>query len=480
MRKIKKIIASVMLTSVLVSCTKDYKEINTSKDGVRATTPETLLTPALHDVITRNLNRAMRLTHELMQVHVTTSNSDEIHRYVIRPLESDYMWNNWYLQLTNFRDMYTGAQVVKSNNYMGIALILDVWVSSLLTDTYGDVPYFGANKGREGILQPKFDPQQLIYKDLFRKLEEANTRLKSANAVSDDDRSFDPLYNGDMTKWRKFGNSLYLRLLMRVSGKPEMNAAAKIAEIVDTKKAEYPIFANNDDSAILRFQSTPPLVSEFYNYRDIDFNTGSSLSEFFINNLNDWEDPRLAKWATLFENAYEGIPSGWPSGQVPTVKSKYHLNLKNEPLLGNIINYAELQFILAEASVRGFVSGDAQTYYETGVRNALSMWGYTLPSNYLTSTTAKWNVDDNDFQKIGRILLQKYYTLFFTDFQSWYEYRRTGFPVLPKGEGLQNGGLMPSRLKYPVNVQSLNAANYKEAVANMGGDDLNTKVWWNK
>lgn len=148
MRKIKRIIATAMLTTVLVSCTKDYKEINTSKDGVRATTPETLLTPALHDVITRNLNRAMRLTHELMQVHVTTSNSDEIHRYVIRPLESDYMWNNWYLQLTNFRDMYTGAQVVKSNNYMGIALILDVWVSSLLTDTYGDVPYFEANKGR--------------------------------------------------------------------------------------------------------------------------------------------------------------------------------------------------------------------------------------------------------------------------------------------------------------------------------------------
>ena len=119
-------------------------------------------------------------------------------------------------------------------------------------------------------------------------------------------------------------------------------------------------------------------------------------------------------------------------------------------------------------------------YYENGVKNALSMWGYTLPSNYLTASTAKWNIDDNDFQKIERIMLQKYYTLYFTDFQSWFEYRRTGFPVLPKGEGLQNGGLMPSRLKYPVNVQSLNAANYKDAVANMGGDDLNTKVWWNK
>ncbi|MGV3510279.1 MAG: SusD/RagB family nutrient-binding outer membrane lipoprotein [Sphingobacteriaceae bacterium] len=480
MRKIKNTIAVFVLTAALVSCTKDYQEINTSKDGVRATTPETLLTPALHDVITRNLNRAMRLTHELMQVHVTTSNTDEIHRYVIRPLESDYMWNNWYLQLTNFKDMYTQAEVVKSKNYMAIALIMDVWVSSLITDTYGDVPYFHANKGADKVLQPKFDSQQSIYQDLFKKLEEANALLKSPEKLTEDEVNGDALYNGDMAKWRKFGNSLYLRLLMRVSNKPEMNAAAKIAEIVDTRKSEYPIFANNNDSAILKFQVNPPLVSEFYNYRDIDFNTGSSLSEFFINNLKDWEDPRLEKWATQFENSYEGIPSGWPSGQVPGVKSKYPLTLKNEPLLGNIINYAELQFILAEAAVRGFISGDAHTYYELGVTSALGMWGYAVPSTYLTSTTAKWNVDDNDFQKIGRIILQKYYTLFFTDFQSWFEYRRTGFPILPKGDGLQNGGLMPSRLKYPVNVQSLNAANYKEAVANMGGDDLNTKVWWNK
>jgi len=477
----KKIITTVLLAVTLVSCTKEFKEINTSKNGVKNTTPETLFTSALHDVITRNLNRAMRLTNELMQVHVTTSDADEIHRYVIRPLESDYMWSNWYLQLTNFKDMYKGASVIKSNNYMGIALIMDVWVSSLITDTYGDVPYSQANQGKEqGILQPKFDSQQSIYASLFSKLEEANTRLKAATEIPDAEKGLEPLYNGDMVKWRKFGNSLYLRLLMRTSGRTELNAAAKITEIVDTRKAEYPIFASNDDSAILRFQSTPPLVSEFYNYRDLDFNSGSGLGEFFINNLNNWEDPRLEKWATKFENSYQGIKSGYPVGQVPAVKSRYSIALKNEPLLGNIMNYAELQFILAEASVRGLVSGAAQTYYENGVKGAITMWGYTVPADYLTATTAKWDPTNNAYQMTEKIMLQKYYALFFTDFQQWFEYRRTGFPILPKGEGLQNGGQMPSRLKYPVNVQSLNSANYKDAVANMGGDDLNVKVWWNK
>src|SRR5687768_2610369 len=109
------LIKSAVLSSLalcLFSCTKDFKEINTDPNRSIASTPEALLAPALYDVVTRNQTRALRLTNELMQVHVTVSNSDEIHRYVIRPSESDYMWNNWYLQLTNFRDMYERAKVL--------------------------------------------------------------------------------------------------------------------------------------------------------------------------------------------------------------------------------------------------------------------------------------------------------------------------------------------------------------------------------
>ena len=81
---------------------------------------------------------------------------------------------------------------------------------------------------------------------------------------------------------------------------------------------------------------------------------------------------------------------------------------------------------------------------------------------------------------LERIMLQKYYALYFNDYQQWFEYRRTGFPVLPKGAGLMNNGIMPVRFKYPVTVVTNNNANYKKAVASMGGDDINTKVWWEK
>lgn len=481
--KLIKICSILMLAATMfsvTSCTKDFKEMNTDPNRAPAALPEALLAPALFDVVTRNQTRALRLNNELMQVHVTTINSDEIHRYVIRPSESDYMWNNWYLQRTNFLDMYNSAATLQQKTFMGIALIMDVWVSSMITDMFGDVPYSEANRGREAIYQPKFDLQKDIYTDLFRKLEEANTLLAANEALTTDQKALDPLYAGDHTLWRKFGNSLYLRLLLRVSGKPEMNAPEKIKEIVETNKANYPIFTSNAESAILRFTTTPPYVSAFYTYRDYDFNGDNGLSQFFINNLNEWSDPRRDKWATKVGSNFEGVPSGYPVGQVPERRSAYLAALKNEPLLGNIMNYGELQFILAEAALKGYIGGDVETYYNKGVEAGVTLWNVALPADYFTQEGVQWDPSVSFSAQMEQIHTHKYYTLFFTDFQQWHEFRRTGHPVLPLGEGVRNDGKMPSRFNYPVYVQSLNKANYDAAVARMGGDNINVKVWWNQ
>ncbi|MER2996539.1 SusD/RagB family nutrient-binding outer membrane lipoprotein [Pontibacter populi] len=490
MKKIKLFALSALAVTCLAtsSCTKDFEELNTNPNASEAATPASLLAPALHDVVTRNNNRALRLNNELMQVHATVLNNDEIHRYVVRPGESDYMWNNWYLQRTNFVDIYNSALLTQNKSYMAIGLILDVWVTSLITDMFGDVPYSEANKGRDGVLQPKFDKQEIIYKDLFAKLEEANALLAAEIAAAEAagkfptlpeaEASLDPLYNGNLPLWRKFGNSLYLRLLMRTSGRPEAGAAGKIREMVETNPGFYPIFSNNEESAILRYTSTLPLVSAFTNLRDYDFNGSHGLTEFFIDNLNEMEDPRLTRWATLFGSVYSGIPSGYAAGNIPERQSTYQVALKNEPLLGNIINYAEVQFILSEAALRGYITADPKTYYDQGVTAAITMWDLGVPAGYLEKEAVAWNEAGGFEDKLEQIMLQKYFTLFFTDFQQWYEFRRTGHPVLPIGPGVQNNGLMPSRFRYPVVVQSLNGANYNAAVAEMGGDDINTKVWW--
>ena len=103
-----------------------------------------------------------------------------------------------------------------------------------------------------------------------------------------------------------------------------------------------------------------------------------------------------------------------------------------------------------------------------------------MPAGYLGFEKVKWDENYTLDQKLELIHLQKYYSMFFTDLQQWFEYRRTGHPVLPKGSGLANNGIMPARLMYPIIVQSANRANYQDAVAIQGADDITTQVWWQK
>lgn len=489
MKRFNKIILGVIAAGMLFSsCNKDFKEVNTNPNTLPETRPELLLESAIYAVRTANQSREHRLIHEMMQVHVTVSNSDEIHRYIIRPSESDYMWNVWYPQLTNIKEVYESAKKLSvlpnqtyNLSYMGISRVLEAWVMSLITDTYGNVPYTEANRGKtDNIFQPKFDDQKSIYDSLFVRLEEANTLLAQNLALPTALMARDPLFAGDLAKWRKFGNSLYLRLLLRASGRAESNAAAKILQMLQTTPANYPIMASNAESAILRFTTTAPYVSAFNTYRDFDFNGENGLSEFFINTLNTWADPRLTKWASTVASAYVGIPSGYAPGNQQDRQSAYLAALKNEPLTGNILSYAEVQFMLAEAAVKGYANAaSAKTFYENGVNNAITNWGLTVPVGHLLKPSILWNDLETTAQKMEKIITQKYFTFFFTDFQSWFEHRRTGYPVLPAGPGLQNGGIMPTRFVYPVSVQSLNKVNYDAAVAGMGGpDDMHTKVWW--
>ncbi len=172
---------------------------------------------------------------------------------------------------------------------------------------------------------------------------------------------------------------MYLRLLLRASGKSSSGAVAKIQEVV-TNPTKYPLFSNNQESAVVRYTTTPPYVSAFNTFRVNDFSGDNGLSEFFINTLNGWNDPRRTNWATIAGGTYSGIPSGYTRGKIPERGSLYNNALMNDPLLGSIMNYPELQFILAEAALKGYIPGSARTYYENGVNNAITFWGQQVPA----------------------------------------------------------------------------------------------------
>lgn len=515
-----KIAVLFILGLTLTSCQKDFTEVNTDPINIISTTPEKLLAPALVNSVSAGLFRNRNFNNELMQVTVSISDGDgTVFRYEYRSTVSDDLWNKWFVQITNFKGIYSlaGKPEYLNKSYQGISLVCQSWIFSMLSDVYGDIPYFEAGKGANGVLEPKFDKQKDIYLDLFKKLEEANTLLSSGTAIK---ASSDPVFKGDIAKWRKFCNSLYLRLLLRVSGKSDVSAMcmAKIKDIVETNPGTYPIMASNAESATIKWtggtSTSDAYTSPYVNgVRAQDFRT-PAIGSFFIDHLVTWKDPRLdvsAPYGNGGANAwgiaqgglssYSGVPSGYAIGTGVVKGSYFYSNdqtlgsgtygaksLQQNPLTGILMNYAEVQFILAEAAVQGWISGSAENYYNAGITAAINYWvpGFSAdPTSYMaikhiTEADIDWNNAATLETKMEQIHVQKYYALFMVDLQQWFEYRRSGHPILPKGPGLRNGGVMPARMNYPVYVQSANPTNYRAAIVNQGPDVISTNVWWQK
>ena len=512
--------AAVLVMIGLSSCDKGFEETNTDPINIVHSSPDKLLSPALVNIFSTNMSRNRSFNNELMQVTVTQSEDEfAVFRYDFRPSVADLTWNTWYTELINLRDIYRVASLPEYENdsYKGISLVLQAWVFQLLTDTYGDVPYTEASRGKEGLVEPAFDKQKDIYLDLLEKLEEANTLLSSGKAIVGQS---DPVYKGDISRWRKLANSLHLRLLLRISGKPEVSAAAiaKIKEITENSSA-YPVFASNAESAVLKWNgstiTTDPFTNPFVvSLRELDFGI-PTMANFFILKLNSWNDPRIDISATYGNGTrnrlgiapgpggFVGIESGYSPGGSGEPKQAYFYSYSNSdfsvqknPLAGGVImGYAELQFIMAEAAVKGWISGGtAQEFYYKGIAAGINYWVPAFPEDIHNTTFTDYIAGANGVEwddalpldaatgdsKMERIHLQKYYSLFMNDFQQWFEYRRTGHPVLPKGDGLRNGGVMPARMYYPVYVQAANPTNYKKAVESMGPDAISTQVWWQK
>ncbi|WP_018628406.1 SusD/RagB family nutrient-binding outer membrane lipoprotein [Niabella aurantiaca] len=509
----------LVLMPALFSCTKGFKEMNVDPINVVNTSSDKLLAPALVSSIWPGMSRNRSFNNELMQVTVSQSDGDNsTFRYAFRTSMSDYLWNAWYVQLTNFKQVDSLARTAATPNasYQGIGKIGRAWLFSNLTDIYGDIPYFHALEGDQGNVTPAFDRQKDIYLDLFDQLEKANDLLAKGDAIIE---SSDPVYKGDISKWRKFGNSLYLRLLLRISGKAEVAQLCqdKIRQIIEDPAA-YPIMTGNADCARLLWSggtsSTDPYTSPYVNgIRTQDFRS-PSICSFFLDPLIQWSDPRVVSStpygygsigrlgiAQASGGGWFGVRSGYLPGQADPKGCYFQSydnsssggtkSLQQSSLTGIIMQYAEVQFILAEAAAKGWISGNTKDYFYQGMASAINYWVPDFPEDtasadfdahldLLSDGGFMWDDNASLDDKMEMIHIQKYYALFLTDLQQWFEYRRTGHPVLPKGGGLSNGGVMPARLVYPVYVQAANPVNYKAAVAAQGPDEINTNVWWQK
>ncbi|WP_027379167.1 SusD/RagB family nutrient-binding outer membrane lipoprotein [Chryseobacterium daeguense] len=467
---------------VTLSCDRTLDEINTDTSRILEPEVSSFLAPAQYNMASINYMRANDFTFDIMQVSLDFPNEgNSLSRYYMTENTGAGFWNNNYRWLKQIRDLKMAAIKSNDKNYQAIALVMNAWILSNLTDSFGDVPFTEASRLDEGITQPKFDKQKDIYIQLLNDLKEANSLFITNKPISGTDLFYNAgTDTNGITNWKKFCNSLSLRLLTRILSKNgEVNVHERIQEIINNPTT-FPIFQSNAETAKLNITGVAPLLPPIA--RPQDFTTGRAASAFFVETLKQNNDPRMSMFfgqakdlATNANIGYKGAPSGYAFGTTFNYQpSNMNQNLAKAPLNILIYPYAELQFTLSELAFKGIIPGNAQTFYENGVKATIEQWGSTMPANYFTNPNVAYN------GTLERIMLQKYVALFFVDQQQWFEKRRTGFPVLPNNGGLLNNGNLPSRLMYPPNPKVLNTANYQTAVQQMGGDDINVKVWWNK
>lgn len=519
MKKLKLIILCGFILGFFSHCTKDFEDINTNpnKTTVGMIQASNMFEPILYNSANQWLNRTWYYNDELIQFTAHTGGVTRREHLYYFEESRDWggFWNHYSTYLNNIIHMYDLAQEQEDASLEAIALTFKVLFFSNMADMFGSVPYKEAFTGRllDGTLTPVFDTQKEIYEYLFEELETAN----EIYATNPDflNPGMDGMYGGDMASWRKFNNSLYLRLLCRVNGRSEMNVGTKMTEILNDP-TKYPVFTSNADNATVHFTGADPYISNFGTTTESEFtSSGRKLTEQLIKmtvqtDINDnqiYVDPRLPiigkkndVVAVNPDNIWKGTVSGCTEQERGLVDpGTSWLNYKvfcRKEAPAFYMDYAEVQFIFAEAALKGLISGGealAKSYYEAGVKASMEKWSeqgvYSeTPTSitsaemdtYLLSPLGSWDLATDKEEFLGN---QKFLALFWVGMEAYHEYRRTGYPVLTIGAGTitYNDGILPTRFGYPPTTMSTNNANAMAALEEMGGaNDMKTPVWWSK
>jgi len=484
----KKIIIYLTVLSTLASlgsCNKGFEELNTDPNRIEKVTPGSMLSPVIYGMSTYFTVRSYNFTWQIMQVGLPNpSAANGVHRYDVNESAGNGTWNTGYQWLRNLKEMEEAADVYEQPIYKAVSATLQAYIVGILTDSFGDIPFSEALGAEMGVTQPRFDTQEEIYSKLIQQLEEANKIYAEGGTMTGSDL----LYNGDSNKWRKFNNSILMRLLLRASNRPEMNSYERLSTIINNPE-EYPVFTSNSDAALVKISGLAPF--DYAWGRRQDYVNFEVMSEFFVDMLNRLEDPRRGLFMTKAQRlegdqyidlGYKGIPSAHSGDEsqfnfnpsTPNGDLMVFTELGTE-ILEVIMTYAEVEFIKAEVALKAGDLESAKQAYEKGVTAAITQWkNGVVPDQYLESAEVKF---DGTFEQV---MNQKYIALFFNDYQQWFEYRRTGYPVLPTTEFMLHDGKMPTRFMYHNDVRRFNPQNYEEAAERIGGDNVHTKVWWEK
>jgi len=480
MKKISKKIYVLFLVIIFAGCTDEFEEINTNPNAPESVDAQFLLTNVLTVSSADNtFQQGFRLANYLTQFAASVE-FERIDRYEMGS-NSTY-WNTIFRLLSDIRSM----QELESTNeaYFAVGEIMRSYLFSQLTDMWGDVPYTEAVGALDGNFSPAYDPQEFIYTDpqtgIIATLERAAEILSTTNSSI----SGDVMFNNDLTKWVRFANSLRFRYLLRISNRlsdfSEMQALANSGNMMQS---------NADNAVIPYLSSAPNQFPMFLSSLGLYQEHRMTLTVDSI--LSALDDPRVN---VLYKPTQTSVLAGSPefkgllNGQSRETISAKGIELNDISLFGSIfrdvpdgvdaqfMQYSELQFALAEAASRGYISGDAEAYYQEAIAASFAYYNTELPADYF----ARPNVDLDGTDDLNKILTQKWLSLINNGHEAWFNIRRTGIPALTPGPDNLNNDQYPVRYLYPESEQATNSENYQEAVSRMGGDNINSVSWWDE
>ena len=518
------LVAGSLLVST--SCTHNFVDINTDPTHFTSASFDfsTLLTNA--ELITSgnsdgNAYEAWRgnLIYSTSLIQQTSSVTGywDGDKYLYSASYASAYWDETYgpqHPIQNIVDVVqnTKDKVGKTNLY-NIARIFKVFMFQRLTDLYGDCPYFQAGLGYDSSIKyPVYDKQSVIYPDLLNELADAATKLDpSADQVGPGDL----IYQGDVTKWKKFAYAEMLRLAMRMVKVDPANAQKWAAAAFAGGT-----FADNTDNALLIHQAAAPngagsqVADGTGSVLGVIDPTSGHVSKTYVDYLKSTNDPRLSFEATILTDPtivsqfgdtaaadQIGMPNGYDLSGGPLDVShapgfnaalgQYTFSYVNRYTFARTdaptfyLTYGETELLLAEAAERGWISDDPATHYNNGVTGSILQLNQAGAS--LTTAQAAAFVAANPYNAgdaLNQINSQIWVTTFLDGYEAWANWRRSGFPVLvpvANYPGNVTGGTIPRRLTYPTTEAGVNAANYDAAVADLDqGDKLTSHVWWDK
>lgn len=535
MKRLKYIVYFFILTLTAYSCTKQIESKQQNPNNPTSVPPGLILGTVLNDM--SGNGGAGNLGGINSWGEVAQWNQYHCQNYNYYG-DNIYSWTNGsfdpYLVLKNVVQMEKEVQTrggAAVNPYEALGRFIRAYYYYNLTSLFGDVPQAEA---LSGIATPAYTPQEQVFAYVLGELDTANIDLATLIAANDNSllATQDIYYGGDLTKWQKAVNSFKLRVLISLSNKstdPTLNVPAQFAAIFNNP-ATFPIFTSPTDD--LAFAYNPGAADAYSTYPFNPSNFGSIAARFnmadtYVSTLTTLNDARVfvtcePAWALVGSDTahpaqfqyFVGASTGEAIGTMYANASandysfinrnRYYSNFTGEPDV--LIGYKEMCFNIAEAITRGWVSGNGESFYRTGIGASMAFYGidttqtnftaYFLPpgANSVTQVApypvtfnfttyyAQPSVQLSATQAtaINQIVLQKYIACFENSgYEGYYNWRRTGVPAFEGGSGVGNNGVVPIRWAYPVSEQSQNKTNWSAALTNQGfsADDINQTMW---